>query len=77
MVQVLKSSDPGVRKAANLQLEEERKKQRVKFRPAVLQPTSELRTLEESMGPDRGSQDPPQRGGSRETPGAVPAPRPG
>jgi hypothetical protein len=36
MVQVLKSSDPGVRKAANLQLEEERKKQRVKFRPAVL-----------------------------------------
>jgi hypothetical protein len=35
MVQVLKSSDPGVRKAANLQLEEERKKQRVKSRPAV------------------------------------------
>ena len=34
MVQLFTSSDPGVRKAADLRLEEERKSQRMKFQPA-------------------------------------------
>ena len=36
MLQLLTSSDPGVRKVANLHLEEERRKQRIKFKPATL-----------------------------------------
>jgi len=36
MVQLFSSSDPGVRKAADLLLVEERKRQRMSFRPAML-----------------------------------------
>ena len=36
MVQLFTSSDPGVRKAASLRLEEERRRQRMKFQPAGL-----------------------------------------
>ena len=36
MVQLFSSSDPGVRKAADLRLEDEGGRQRVKFRPAAL-----------------------------------------
>ena len=36
MVQLITSHDPGVRKVADLRLLEERKRQRMKFRPAVL-----------------------------------------
>ena len=36
MVKLFSSSDPGVRKAADLLLVEERKRQRMSFRPAVL-----------------------------------------
>ena len=36
MVQLIMSHDPGVRKVADLRLLEERKRQRMKFRPAVL-----------------------------------------
>ena len=36
MLQLLTSSDSGVRKVANLRLEEERRKQRIKFKPATL-----------------------------------------
>ena len=35
MLQLLTSSDPGVRKVANVHLEEERRKQRIKFKPAT------------------------------------------
>ena len=36
MVQLFSSSDPGVQKAADLQLVEERRRQRMSCRPAVL-----------------------------------------
>ena len=37
MVQLITSQDPGVRKVADLRLLEEKKRQRIKFRPAVLE----------------------------------------
>ena len=44
MVQLFLSNDPGVRKVADLHLEEESKKQRTKFRPAKL--VDELRPVD-------------------------------
>ena len=48
MVQLLMSHDPGVRKAADLHLKEEKKRQRMKFKPAAFVDSTRVQDLPQS-----------------------------